>query len=416
MNENFLKTDLQRVALCAIYCSYISTDKSNRAKEIYSYFSKRQFEKVHIEDALKIGKDDLCDIDQFWDDWIELLKTKDGDLQARLLKEAILYFKDISTLEKVASSVVDKHPSLYLDVVNQYLENNDLEKAENATKHAMDEMNVDYRIRSKIALIGAKVSSDLNHNEQMMNFCYEAYRSDSNLHNLLRLFSTKELYENYHLAIRKFEPEIDDHYYSNGYPDYYMETKKNIISANSLRDLKTYFTYYKDILDQCINPKGSLGWSSSYIGYGLRFLLVWCYDDSKPTKALLSLLSYLDFSDEIGETVILPHEEEYYKNSNKYHISLYWYYLLEWKKYNTLSIEDKKYIISSLENIIHKRVHSIVGGQFRNHYYEVAALLNVFGDIKEQIGISNAKQKLYYMYKGEFPRHRAFQSEMKQLF
>ena len=58
----------------------------------------------------------------------------------------------------------------------------------------------------------------------------------------------------------------------------------------------------------------------------------------------------------------------------------------------------------------------IVGGQHRNHYGQSAQLLAIVGEIKEDMGDTGAKQKIFAEYKRIFPRHSSFQAEMKVYF
>ena len=65
---------------------------------------------------------------------------------------------------------------------------------------------------------------------------------------------------------------------------------------------------------------------------------------------------------------------------------------------------------------MYKRADAIVSGQHRSHYGEVAALLAIVGEIKEDMGMQGAKRYIYEQYRKKFPRHSAFQGEMKNYF
>lgn len=43
-----------------------------------------------------------------------------------------------------------------------------------------------------------------------------------------------------------------------------------------------------------INPQGSLGWSTSFIQYGLRAILLYLYESTKMTEAVSEIAGYLD--------------------------------------------------------------------------------------------------------------------------
>lgn len=42
-----------------------------------------------------------------------------------------------------------------------------------------------------------------------------------------------------------------------------------------------------------INPQGSLGWSTSFIQYGLRAILLYLYESIKMTEAVSEIAEYL---------------------------------------------------------------------------------------------------------------------------
>ena len=68
------------------------------------------------------------------------------------------------------------------------------------------------------------------------------------------------------------------------------------------------------------------------------------------------------------------------------------------------------------KTVLSTRADAIVKGQYRNHYGEVAALLAVVAEIKENLGVAGAKQGIFTEYKRKFPRHSSFQAEMKSYF
>lgn len=77
--------------------------------------------------------------------------------------------------------------------------------------------------------------------------------------------------------------------------------------------------------------------------------------------------------------------------------------------------EREKYLTWA-ENIVYERADAIVSGQHRSHYDEVAGLLAIVGEIKENMGIQGAKRYIYEQYRKKFPRHSSFQSEMRDYF
>lgn len=93
--NNLIHADMKALALLTLYADYQFLSPEKRAEGIYLYFSMSAFSKLHIEDMFRIGRESLKDTERFWKDWIELLKNKNGDAEARLLKEAVLQKRGI---------------------------------------------------------------------------------------------------------------------------------------------------------------------------------------------------------------------------------------------------------------------------------------------------------------------------------
>ena len=112
-------------------------------------------------------------------------------MEARLLKEAILYTRGVNGLYEIAKENASIHPSLYLSVMDEYEKKHAYEKVEEIGENALNDIDVNLKIRSTIALKAAFASSCLNHYDKMIYFCWEGYCSDSTIRNYLRLFGTK---------------------------------------------------------------------------------------------------------------------------------------------------------------------------------------------------------------------------------
>ena len=65
---------------------------------------------------------------------------------------------------------------------------------------------------------------------------------------------------------------------------------------------------------------------------------------------------------------------------------------------------------------VYSRADAIVSGKHRNQYAEVAVLLAMVGEIKEDMGTARAREEIFAEYKRKYPRHSSFQKEMKYYF
>ena len=177
--NNLIHTDMKHLALLTLYADYQVLPAKKRAEDMYLYFSYSTFMKLNIEEVFHVGREELKDTEQFWEDWINLLKEKNGDTEARLLKEAVLYCKGVDGLYEMAEENVSAHPSLYLSVMEQYERGHLYDEIEKVGENALGKIDANLTIRSQIALKTAFAASCLNHEEKMMQFCWESFVSDS---------------------------------------------------------------------------------------------------------------------------------------------------------------------------------------------------------------------------------------------
>ena len=140
------------------------------------------------------------------------------------------------------------------------------------------------------------------------------------------------------------------------------------------------------------NPQGSLGWSGSFIRYGIRLILLYLYDNPLPSKAAAGTAGYVGFPDGNDLSLQMDFESEIAEESRRLKISTFWNYFQRWKKYFQMSEEEKKKYFTWAEKIVYSRADAIVSGQYRRHYGEIAGLLAMVAEIKEGLGKQGAKQ------------------------
>ena len=236
----------------------------------------------------------MTETEQFWNDCISLLKTKSGDTESRLLKEAVLYREGIEGLVKMANDNYKVHPSLYLEVMNEYDKNYGYSQIEKIGENAIEKIDSKLIIRSKIALKAACASSYLNHTEKLMLFCWESFRSDSTVRNLLRLFATREMAEQYGIRAEK---ALASRIKGNSVTSIRnSELNQNIINNYTYNELNFYTGNFKAVKAVSKNPSGSLGWSNCFVGEGICLFLLYLFEDAVPSKAAKAVANSIGFS------------------------------------------------------------------------------------------------------------------------
>lgn len=412
--QKIIHTDMERLALLTLYADYQVQDPKNRAEDIYLYFSRYTFQKLHIQDMFCAGREELDGKEQFWSDWIMLLQAKSGESESRLLHEAVLYHDGLEGLVKIADKNCEIHPSLYLSAMQEYNKKHDYVQMEKIGERALCQIDSKLKIRSKIALMAAYASSCLIHTEQLMQFCWECFCSDSTSKNFLRLFGTKEMAEKYGLRGREILLHRE-----KGNPAECVrnpELAKNIIGDYGYYKLCFYTGDFKKVKGVSKNPEGSLGWSGNFIPYGIRLILLYLYETSFPSKAAKGVAAYVGFCDEKDSDFQMAFERDIIEESSRLKVSIFWNYFQRWKKYYQMTEKEKNSYFIWAEQIVYRRADAIVSGQYRRHYGEVAELLALVAEIKESRGESGARQMIYQQYKKKFPRHSSFQAEMRNYF
>ena len=412
--NNLIHTDMKHLALLTLYADYQALPINKRAEDIYLYFSYNTFTKLHVEEMFHVGREELEDTEQFWRDWIVLLKKENGDTAARLLKEAILYCEGIEGLYKMAKKNASVHPSLYLAVMEQYDKGHLYAEIEKVGENALSNIAVNLTIRSEIALKTAFASSYLNHEEKMMQFCWESFVSDSTVRNYLRLFGSEKMAGTYGMrgkeVLRNSQTSNTTFRYRNS------ELNQNVIGNHEYYQLVFYTGNFNTVKNISKNPKGSLGWSSSFIDYGIRLFLLYLYNRPFPSKSAKNIASYIGFADEKERKDLLKFETEIQSECLEYKTTEFWNYFQRWKKYFSIEKAEREKYLEWAENIVYQRADAIVSGQHRSHYDEVAGLLAIVGEIKEDMGMRDAAKCIYKQYKKKFPRHSSFQSAMRNYF
>lgn len=412
--NKIINTDMKQLALLTLYTDYQIQRPENRAEDLFLYFGMHTFQKLHIEEIFHVGREQLAETGQFWKDWISLLKTKRGDVAGRLLQEAVLYCEGIHGLINTADENANAHPMLYLTAMKEYDKNHEYSQIETIGQKAVEKIDCNMVIRSKIALKAAFAADCLGHMEEMMDFCWEGFRSDSTDKNFLRLFGMKEMAEKYGLKGKDIIHNCKKRKEENSMRD--IELQQNFLEDYSYLKMCFYVGDFVKVKEASKNPKGSLGWSGGFIPYGIRMILLYLYDRPLPSKAAAAIAAYVGFRDADNSELMMGFERDVLEESCKYKTSMFWNYFQRWKLYFSMEQQERAVYLAWAEEIVFSRADAIVGGQHRNHYGQAAQLLAIVGEIKEGMGKSGAKQQIYAEYKRKFPRHSSFQSEMKTYF
>ncbi len=173
--ENITNLDLTRLALSVLYADYQLTKPEERAESLYSYFIYSIFRDIHVEDILRMGREELDGLDRFWEDWIALLETKAEQTATRLLREAALYYGGTEGLARIAARNFHSHPSIACSVMEEYQKIHAYQEMLRFAETAMKEMGAGTGGRGEIAQKAAFAASCENMPEETRRYCCEAF-------------------------------------------------------------------------------------------------------------------------------------------------------------------------------------------------------------------------------------------------
>lgn len=416
VHEGLLPIDLKTLALEVLYTNYQLQPANNRASHLYSLFSYPYFRDIHIEDILSFGREELQETDVFFKSWIDYLMQQKGEMAARLLKEAILYDKGAEGLLEIARKGYQKHPALYLAAMLEYEKIHDYDKMKEIGKEALEKLSPDLKLRGEIALKTAQASS-LVHDDTFMKKCwYEAFLSHSTVANYLRLFTDAEVTEAYKDLSEKRIAELKiSGIFSN---QNISEEEKNDISQMEFKYLAFFTGQIRKVQQWCMEQKQPLGWSGHFIGDGVDLMLLYFYADNELRKGCKKVAERV--ADSLGfhtsrnlifmKKNLLSETDIAMQNGD----DIFWSTFCLWKENYPMTTDEIKPYVRWLEEVIDRRINGIVGGQYRNKYNDVAMLAAALGEVKESLGVENAKDMLINRYSGRYPRHSAFRSALKE--
>ena len=151
----------------------------------------------------------------------------------------------------------------------------------------------------------------------------------------------------------------------------HSELNHNVIGDYEYYRLVFYTGGFNAIKNISKNPKGSLGWSGSFIDEGIRLFLLYLYEYPLPSKAAKSISSCIGFPDENQRKDLLKFETEIQRECQEHKVTEFWNYFQRWKKYFPMERAEREKYLTWAENIVYKRADAIVSGQHRSHYGEL---------------------------------------------
>ena len=410
-HDDILSFDFTGWGLDTLYSVYITEDIRNRPKSLYKLFMYFNNANLSIERLMQSGYNDLPEIDEFLTEWIQYLGTKKEAYAQTLIKEASGLLNNGGNRLAIAQKYCAEHPGLYEQLLTDRTGFSTAELLK-IGEEALESIPENLVIRSRIALLTAEYALELN-KPQIAEECWiEAYRSDTNPINFLRIAVNSKAYESRITELRSIYDRFSDkrvYKYSFARND---ELYENIIDDNTYYTLMFFGGEFRRMVESGMNTDYGLGWSSTFMKCGIALLLIYLFNGNElPSgcEAMCSLaMDYIGFDK--GKYLQGIADEAKDTEGKELFLDCF----EKWKKDTPMEMTDREYILKKLDSWVSIRVEGIMKENRRRYYNECAAYIAALGEVNESLGITNGKALLMELYRKKYSRRSAFRAELRR--
>lgn len=402
LDEKLTGIHPQKLSILAAYMTYFDVPLKKRPRAIYQVMKTSRYQ-IRLENLMQVGQE-LPDFADFLPLWITYLGRTKSPVSQELLNEAIKLSGDQTILLRAARKHVKTHPGLY----EQYI-SNQLEKGLASPRvgqhllqigdEALKTIDEKYIVRSKIAVMLAKLAAKFGTADQEEQYLFVAFASHSTLANYFQLrfnchdFTKYE--EQVDQTIKKAESRWEQNEY--GFMNQATELHENQLSDTAANLL---FFFQGDFQSLIANKicKGS------FVKCGVPAFLLLLSDSKVLSVGGLSMcelivreLSLFDFIEEKPITA-----KELGKD------------FLQWQRTVKLTTEQKLAFYQQFRELVEKRVVEVMKNNNRRAYDECAALVSMLGEASVALGLSSSKQDMLEQYHSRYSRRSAFHRALKE--
>lgn len=363
-----------------------------------------------FENVIQISPKPLPDLEQFWAKWIAFLKEQPGNEADALLREAIRLAQGTPGLEKLARVEGTQRPRAYLDWLAALEREGRYIDELSAAQEALRTLPAGLPIRAAVADYLCKAALQLKDIQVLHAGRWEAFVVKPLLVRLLDLWEVtpdNERLIQMQQAVQHIRDYVTQPRPQPGpvYP-FGDDLERPAWVSNTILMHANFLAGEWRAVHQVAAKEQVLGWSSSenIQGFVLTFFLVLL--SGKSIAGLPVNLAHL------WQERLIVSCGYWYSEENSLSGRLEQAYAKLSDQIILNSSEQSEALEWSLE-VANRRVDAIVGGQHRRSYYKAAMLITACAEV---LGLRGEKDQAYALLgavRNRFPRHRAFQSELK---
>ncbi|MBF0363763.1 MAG: hypothetical protein HQK49_22275 [Oligoflexia bacterium] len=419
MENDYIKEYLLFYLVC-VYESTPLNERSNIFHDCFLILTNNILCRYYsLTDVMEVTTKELSNVDEFLPLWIDFLKTKKDIYSLRWLREAIEMKLGIEGLEKWSINHGKDIPMLYISWIESLKKENRYSDIVNVCNHALEFLPSNLPLKANICDELILSTQQLKNNSiNLSKIRLEAFMSKPTITRLLDLwesenelankqkiiqnatsFLTKEL-----VKLKKkinVDTTLDNDIFTDSKEHLEPEERKIHPSEETLIHALLLSNKYTEAI-KTVDPLSTLGWSSSSSRQALVigiFLRTASSDNS--------IISFLQ--DCIRNSLCYEYNSERDEICKKL-ISTYTK-ILSLKPIPTTELQ--KHLCWVKKKII-ERVDEVVGNKHRGAYERVALAVTACSDAIKNIDGDMAAYKFYESIRNKYPRHTAFQKELKR--
>jgi len=418
--DEMMETDLEETGLKYLRSIYLSEKPSSRPAALFSGITKISYlaGNATIHGIVHVSMEDLPDLDQFGEQWIDYLKKQKGDrITANLLKEAVRLFQGVKGLETLALEKGDQFPGAFVEWLEALKKGENYTEMIRAAKIGLAKLSDRLEIRARIADYLYEAAKQLGKKALVGESLKEALYASPSVSRLLNLLDhakdREQKIEYLNGALARCE-EIKKRTEQADSPQANFNRSPDLFENDVPGNLEVYCWLLKGDYAKAsdlISPSKALGWSSgnSPNAILIPFFLYARWDHEKRLTANLADL-WTDATD-----AAIRFGEFYQRDSTSGELGLRLRAHLE-NVLNEFPIPEKEReeYFKAAEKAAFKRVDVIVGGKHRKSYWKAAQLLLAVAETYWSNGKTAEGQRFVSRFKEKFNRHSAFRAELQK--
>ncbi len=406
--------DLERDEVRARYLRsiYLSEKPDNRVKSLLD--TMQQFEqsdytaRPNLQDVIDISVDPLPDFTEFLKEWMQITQKELEPQFDAWFREAVSLLEGTQGLERLAKLDGSKRPRVFIDWINALIDSKNYSKALDAINYALELFPKNHPICAAIGDLKAFCGEQLQQKDILFDGKWISFEAKPDLSKLIDIYNQTKLSERQFLMhqaveiIKTYKQTMSGYSSKKHWERDSIETPSN--PNNSLLMHAYLFSNQIEQAFKLAKEGQALGWSST--SNPQPVFVAYCF-----VKITNQLITQLPNSLRTFLNNVLSNSNEVYCNELEQQLID----KLENGYQELMSLADplSEEIISWCVLAAENRISAIVSNQYRGAYERAALLTAACAEALKYKNRSEASE-FYRNIKNKFPRHTAFQAELRQ--